>query len=573
MNSLFQFLRTHSIFLAVIFSILLLLIFYNNLPVSNQGEFSLANWADQGYFLDNLNETLSGKLAGGLKDNRIGNGYLALAVLIKKGLDISPEAALVKLNRVVFSGTVIIVFIFCLSLLNTILKGFPLRVFIVLNAFLYTLLILLSSNLNFISDLPWPHFCSTFFLLLCVLSFFLTLKSISLGNRFQYIYLTFFSISFSFLINIRSMGAMALILSLIIWAIYELVLKFRSIRSSLNVKKHLLVGAKFFSIFLLSSLAIHLLCAFITNNPRINIMYLSRIFYDETSAVGMSVFYLDFPIKFIQLFLEPNFFSYDQYYSIVPLLFGSSLKSPWMPLIFQAPVLIFSLPFTLLPFFTLIFRKSISAHLSAGYFLPLLISMMLILGYTCNATAGSPHLKYGYIRNYMVPIWLLCICSGPFLIFFIKKAFCNKDSSQGIFIALFTPSIMVCILSILIGQIIPLKIQASESQSNLINFNKYHITDADIRLSCSSDGSCDISIDLLNPFGDIIRPITSNHLISASCKNNHEKIFILFKGHKYTFKAIRCHNDYEIKVYPLIMGYLLQSSIPGFLKKTVSIKK
>ena len=155
----------------LVFGIMLLLILIL-LPVSNYGHHSMRAWGDQSLILTAFHQLLNKQTPDSVADGWLGPGYLFLAYIVKYLFALSPENALIWLNRLSYIGTVLVLY----SSGYLLLARHTATYFPALISFTYTVFLTIGSIFFGFSDIPWTHFIATF---LVVSILFITLFKIS----------------------------------------------------------------------------------------------------------------------------------------------------------------------------------------------------------------------------------------------------------------------------------------------------------------------------------------------------------------------------------------------------------
>lgn len=120
-----------------------------------------------------------------------------------------------------------------------------------------------------------------------------------------------------------------------------------------------------------------------------------------------SVFFSSLPHKFIQLFYDPCYLSICYKGTYIHETVNYRIMGWWaQPIPLQAPLL----PASVIGIVILIIRNR--AHIESflcdnAFMVAVITSGGLILGYTGVLLSGGIHLRYGYIREFMAPTWML----------------------------------------------------------------------------------------------------------------------------------------------------------------------
>lgn len=531
-----------------LFSGSMLLLITLILPYSGNGEEVQVGWWDQRLFLASLKQALSGESPVHVTEGLVGSGYVALGVIITKILGTNPAASLVALNRFSFLSTVLVFFIISFVLLHKVLRRneqIPSIIFrdsaITISsiiAFAYTFTLVLSSNFVSFSDIPWTHFTATLLIILCILITIYSVEEVRKKKLTQYIGFSLLGIVLGLLTQVRFFEGVIFIMAMSIWLLL-LFIKYR--RSS---KRCLLVVVKAVPVVTLFFVVTSYLSLFISHSKNFHMLYFTLAKHDPVMREITKIYLEDFPLKFIQLFIDPNFFTMNQSYNIQPIIFGFKFTSFQMPLLLQVPAFIYLLPWTLVLLWLILFvKKDMSLFLSAEFFLPLFVGTGLIIGYVSSAASGSLHLKYGFVRDFMAPSWCLALAGGPWI-------FYSCMGSHTVHIRkllLWLPPALSIFICLLYGQVL-IKF------TPIVHFKNFHIQTLNLSPRCSGV-ECSVVVKMYNSKKHLIEAPRQRYIITSSCPQTGEQKAITLSYENQLFTLPSCSESYPVYVYPVNMGY------------------
>lgn len=381
------------------------------LPVFGDAYGTLSTWADQSQALKDLQRAINIEDGKTIGLTWAGPGWLALAKIIHLSLGLDPKGALILLNRVTYLSAVFIFTFF-------IFKQFEVARFKeFIAASLITLTFFFSSNFTYSSTIPWSHFVALPFSIL-------VLYCMAEVQQHKYKAVFLLGVFLGFLASIRMFSAQALIIAAIIWFFYILL---RSDNKSGLLKEAL----KF-----LSFCVVGLLSGYLFSNLILGEFILFKQ-YDGLTPYPLSELYTlrvtDFPYKFIQLFIEPCFFTdcaINSWSRGHRFIVADGLNSWTYPLTLQIPVAGWLACVWL---FIFIFRFKKIPHLFNDPVLAigLLFVGAIVLGYSTALLTGADRLKYGYVRDFMDATFIFCMVTVRGICLITKEQICKKKQDTG----------------------------------------------------------------------------------------------------------------------------------------------
>lgn len=355
------------------------------MPHSGQGWWSIQYWNDQGLFLKAAQEVAQTGRSALIEVGRVGAAYVAVVLLLDRLTGVGLEASLILLSKLSYLAASVMLVVFAWNRTATIPGRLP-----KLAAMGIAILVPASSVWGLASDLPWTHFPTSALLV--------ALVALTFSQQFP-LMLKWWGIGFivALVWQMRSFEGNVVFIAGVLAIAVSLIFGPRGGASSrlgstadLAVK----VGAGGFG-----AAAALVFCFLMAGSIGLGGQY-----SDQGDIITLSMELV--PIKFVQLFVDPCFFalcSLNNYEggSVIP---GSLLI--WrQPLFLQLPAIAGG---SVAICIALAVRFS---SIRVVFYPPVLFALLmaggLILGYSAGLPSGSPHLKYGFFRDFIAPMLLL----------------------------------------------------------------------------------------------------------------------------------------------------------------------
>ena len=197
----------------------------------------------------------------------------------------------------------------------------------------------------------------------------------------------------------------------------------------------------------------------------------SKLVVLQKIGAGRSLDLSQAPYKFIQMFFDPSFMSLYKYnhmtYDLTIL--ADSFYIWWFPLVIQSPLLLSSL---LMVFIIIVIhiKKILQILIDPIFFVSYSAAIGLIIGYCSADSAGAISLKYGFVREFIAPTFLITISFVRLccLIYDIDEYNRNKISFSKSRILIF----IFCLFNIFLLTL--------RSYNIYPQFNKYHLNKVDV---------------------------------------------------------------------------------------------
>jgi len=349
-------------------------------PASGLGLISLYDWQDQATFLRALTQTLEKGLPDAETRTLVGPAYVGLGVAVHwlSGPDLSQ--ALVLLSRLTFAA--------CAGILATVATAYRAQAGIGLQLALAAVVVLsLGTSVWFrFADIPWTHFVAAALLGSILL---VSLTRLPLALRAALIG----ALGVTLLQTRLFEALVALIASGLILPM-AMVRYWRSLSSQPAA--------------LLSRLAVPAILGGAVAFVAIGVLSHNWTLYEQyRNQTGMVLSPELAPLKAIQLFWDTCF--------ATVCAFNSAPVSPWIldswrqPLLLQLPGLAAAGAGLLT---LVLLRPRRALRLPLGVLFATLAAGGIVLAYISGAPSGSPHLKYGFFRDFVSPLVLL---TGAFI--------------------------------------------------------------------------------------------------------------------------------------------------------------
>jgi hypothetical protein len=384
---------------------------YLLIPVSGWAAVMFDSWFDQQRDLEALRSVLAEGRADAIADNVIGPAYIAVAALLHDLLGLSPENALVVLTRASYAFSVACGILLVGVLVRRLVGAPPMAS---LGAqFLFVALIFATGTWHW-SDVPWSHFFAAF------------LAVALYAVRFVPVRLTLFhagaaGVVVALLYLTRSFELAALVAA---WAgVFVLLAALRLTGPRTWRATHFVSAA---AAFVVTTAVVYA----VTGKRDLFLLYGNHLDRQsgnvgaaevaETPTFSLSLV----PAKLVQLFVEPCYYSLC---SISDYAGGTRSLPPqlaeaagnerlWrLPLAIQLPSLVL-LPLCVLAVAGLVVwaarRRSAASKRVREIRLLLemtVASVGIVVGYAASTMTGSPHLRYGFARDFLLPALLTAV--------------------------------------------------------------------------------------------------------------------------------------------------------------------
>ncbi|TPI61349.1 hypothetical protein FJ417_10895 [Mesorhizobium sp. B3-1-7] len=345
-------------------------------------------WYDQKEYLTLLMAADQGQAAWATAQNYMGPGYLAAVQTLKSAFALDSIGALVFLNRVCAAAAIALpAFVYGMRAPFDISR-FPLStavfaIFVTSTLYLYQ------------SGVPWSHFVAA----LPAVAFVLLLSN----RRKTPMVIGAAGAAFGILASIRAFEALALGSLLVTYAMVWSLINFRRIS-----KISLLGSAAMFLVFATVGYSLH---GIVLGHVHVYTQYAGGM--DPESFKGSVLRIKDFPVKFVQFFIDPCFYSICSevnYTAGTPFIFqpDPTLMNWWKPFALQIPFFV-ATTIVGLPLLLAWPRVLRSVFTDPVLFVSIGGAYGITFVYMCFIVGGGDQLKYGFARELFTPSLLLMI--------------------------------------------------------------------------------------------------------------------------------------------------------------------
>lgn len=507
-----------------IFSFIVTIVVASLMSVFHDPYGTITSWADQIQALADLKKAVN-------PDQKMylpwaGPGWLTLASITHFIFGINLESSLILVNRVSYLAAVFIFSIFIFIHVMPVKKSW----------FGYTSVIVLlctfflSVNFTYFSTIPWSHFIALPFS--CAI--FLLLSNYKCNKTYNYILI---GVLVGFLATIRMFSAQAIVAAVIFWFIYLLWRKRASYKCVLKNT------VRIASLCLLGFVLGYLIHALILGEFVVYRQYKGMVLYPLTDLYSLRL--TDFPVKFIQLFVDPCFLSdcsLNQWSKATTYIVNDGNNSWRYPLLLQIPIIgwVAYSWFIYIAYYWRYIPRILEDPVVA---ILLLTSCAIILGYTSVLVGGADRLKFGYVRDYMDATFLLFMATVR-----VMMLLNNLNNLNGLKFT-HNKKIMVIVGAPVISIFL---LQTSISGNNFIKFPEYAINSIDAAVSCTKE-ECRFKPYYISSTGRHDFPLAFDDVVMKTlCSEGGKPIFWYGRMSEYSYRRNQCRNGATIVFIPTI---------------------
>jgi hypothetical protein len=347
-------------------------------PPGGFGSSMLSEWHDQQVFLQATTQTLEQGLPDAQMQALVGPAYIGLTLAVGRIFGLDPAAALLLLSRLTFVACAI--FLATVALRHRLQASLGFQAGLALVA----VLALASSVWVRFPEVPWTHFVAAALLGAMVLT---SLSGLPLAMRSALLGLLAVVLLQTRLFEAMVAAIAAVLILPMAAARYRGCWREWPGLAGLRVALPFVVGG-----------AIGYAAVGLSSHNW-------SIYQQYGDQEGMALAPQLAPIKAVQLFWDTCFATICEYArstAVSPLIDG--IDSWRQPLPLQLPGLIGALAGSLT---LLALRPRLLLQLPLGILFAMLAAGGLVLAYVFGAPSGSPHLKYGFFRDFVPPLILL----------------------------------------------------------------------------------------------------------------------------------------------------------------------
>jgi hypothetical protein len=526
--------------------------FYFLLPTSGWASVMFASWNDQRRDLAALRHVIEDGHAAAVTKNIIGPAYIAMARVLHDVLRLSPDDALVALTR----GSYVLSIALGIVLVRRLVRGLtdapPL---VTLGAqFAFVGLVFAAGTWHW-SDVPWSHFLAAFLAVAVYAARFAP-------SRVTVVSAGALGVALALLSLTRTFEFAAVLLA---WGIAAVVLAALRLTGPRTLRfAHVVSGACAFAV---TSIAVYAL----TGKRDLFILYgdyldqqsgnLPKTEIAHTPTFSFSLV----PTKLVQLFVEPCYGSlcslsdYSGGARALPAdLLPSGVESGgnerlWrLPLAIQMPALVL-LPLCALALAAIVVwavrnRTAAEGRLRAVRLASemTIAAIGIVVGYSASTLIGSPHLRYGLARDFLLPSLLAGIvavgllATGLWLV--LRRAGGRRVSPEFVFVILaFVGS--ACLVAVL----------AHARANGIPRLEGHELEDVTYTAMCTG-GVCKVSIAATSDSGKATS-IPDSSILAFGCGSKVTRFTIYTTSPAAGVRLGRsCASPRLVAAWPTVMG-------------------
>lgn len=462
--------------------------FYLLLPVSGWASVMFESWFDQRRDLEALRSVLADGRADAIADNVIGPAYIAAAAWIHSIFGLSPEDALVALTRGSYVLAAAAGMVLVRVAVRRLVAAPP---FASIGAQLLFLALVFAAGTWHWSDVPWSHFFAAFLAVTLYAVRFAPTRATAVQAGGVGVLLALLALT-------RSFELAALVAA---WGIGLVTLAALRLSGPRRWQvRNVAIGA---GAFVATTAAVYL-----TTGKR-DLFLLYGNYLDrqsgnvlagevaETPTFSLSLV----PAKLVQLFVEPCYYALC---SVSDYAGGTRPLPPqlaeaagnerlWrLPLAVQLPSLVL-LPLCVLAVAGIVVwaARRRSAASERVREIRLLLEMTaasvgIVLGYSASTLTGSPHLRYGFARDFLLPALLTAVVAVSLVSVGLWLLLSRRRGGR------FSPEFGFVVLAVVVGAVIVGALAVARS-NGLPRIESRQLGSIEYTASCRG-ARCDITL-------------------------------------------------------------------------------
>ncbi len=530
------------------FSVLLIVIFWKQISVNTLNTEKVDWGGDQAAILITMEKVVQGQAAQGLQRGWLPAGFAASVNLTHKIFKFfSPQIPLKR--TLIWHGILsfwlasLVLFFFNRKLLRRellnwppIKNGFVSEIVLSAVPFLFQLFIFrycLAAQFYFI---PWTHYFPAFIVMLLLWQLCKVFDFDGLSKPY-WSHFVFVGILLGLLLQSRVHEFIAFVFSVVVFLVLALPGS-NSARSKAWLFKTLgWIGVGVVVVFGIIALLIF---------P--NFLHLHYLKNSQTSPLIIEYFKFYpqlVPIRIIQVFLDPNFYGFHQSEKIFDVTKDLSLSYFDGPLLMQLPAFFY---FFIGIFFAAVafLVKRMRVFQKLLFIIPTVFLGSLVFGYFATANGGSIHLKNGFVREFISPMFLLTAGFGPWFILSSTRSWSKSTRTTWVWtgLSLLIPFLLVAVIFHPLVQ-----------RYGLPKFKSFHIQTAQVTHKCS-DQRCSGLFSFLGVNNKEMSLPFDKFLIYGYCHSKRQEFAQTFSGSKFDFEIMPCPKPYVLMVMPIISGHI-----------------
>jgi hypothetical protein len=402
----------------------------------------------------------------------------------------------------------------------------------------------LSGILRFLY-LPWSHYASTF----VALAFSYAFYEICNRSRSPWYLIATFSGTLFWLT--RRHEAMAVFLVCSILCMFLIVTRTPDLFRTGSLRQHyraiLLKG----SLAILGVLLAYGFVLVFAHGMPLNSHYAQQRLSNTWLNEYMKLYPQMIPLRIIQTFIDPNYFSFDNTYRVHPIVTGTFGTDDFsMPLIFQLPILLYLVPLALFVCGSIFVKTKARSWLSSpaerAFFIGFGSFVVLTSGYLATGVWGGAHLKHGLIREFILSILLLSIACGPGITLWLAARIRRKS------LAWIIPTLGILVLPINLGQLM--------LPNTEFEITSRHLSPIHAMYVCG-ESTCKIELDVRDRSNNAVTLPFDYNIVHFVCSSGFKgtmftgvEAAVTVRGQKFDFEIPECADKLKVEIHPLFAG-------------------
>jgi hypothetical protein len=516
---------------------------YALLPVTGAGAEALVTNFDQSRDLEALRSVLADGRADAIAENLIGPAYVATAAAIHTVSRLSPEDSLIALTRLSYVLGIAVCLLLARVTVRRLIPAPPPASVSLSAQVAFTALVFAAGTWHW-SDVPWSQFYAAFLAVGFYALRFGPARSSTLSFSLAGAVLALLALT-------RSFEFMAVVAA---WALALGVLYVLRVRTPRRLPaRKLMFGAGSFLVVVGAVYAV-------TGKRNSFLLYQSGSgehygdLLPEEVAVIPSLDLAHVPLKVVQLFLDPCF------YSLCSLHEYAGIRAAWrQPLSVQLPALVL-IPLCVVAVGLLLARaaRRREARSARPRELQLLAELTiaasgLVLGYLASSWASSSALRFGFARDFMLAALLAGVVGVCVLTAWLYGAVLRRGEVRAPGTSRRLSPARACVVATGLGTLVLMTCVVVARTYGLPQLDGQHLATLEYRATCAPT-DCRIEIEARNPDGGNVT-IPSTSLLTFGCGSD-EPSFTLHVPDPARGVAIpsSCADPRLVAAWPTVMG-------------------
>ncbi len=513
---------------------------YLLLPVSGWADEMFESWFDQQRDLDALRSLLADGRADAIADSVIGPAYIGAAALIHDVVGLSPDDSLIALTRASYALSVAGGLLLVRVLAARLTQAPPM---ISLASQLGFVALVFAAGTWYWSDVPWSHFFAAFLGVSVFAARFAPVRA-SVASA------ALVGALLALLAATRSFELVALVLA---WGIAAAVFGALRLSNRTWSARRTLAGV---AAFIATTAAVYLA----TGKRDLFFLYGNHLDQQSGDVLGAEIAetptltFATVPVKLVQLFVDPCFYSLCSISNYETQGGDGSNLDLWsLPLAVQLPALVL-LPLCVIGVAALMVRAvhRRSSWLGRTRELRLLVEMTvaasgLVVGYAASTLSGSPHLRYGFARDFLLAALLATVVVVALAAIVLWHALARRLAGGRV-----SPEI-VFVLATVVTVVLVVTASVYTRSSGLPRVESRHLAAISYVARCTAD-RCTIQIEARTPAGGRLA-IPEASTLTFGCGSDRPELSLYVSGLSAGVRVpSSCSNPRLVAAWPTVMG-------------------